>query len=1669
MINKFFYQYFLIILLLCVKQTYSTTASSYDFLFQQIQFPTYLFATKQQISSTASNKDYTVISYLTSGIKWIDNNNQQPINNAIVSLAGTTISAVAITQDSQYLFTSNDNRLSMYSVSANQNFNLALIKQSSEQYGVITNIYLIQNDKIAIILGDKGAIVAYDIQSKASSDPMPILATFFAKSKNIQAFIRITDDLKWIFVADLSAGVYVLKLTITLDSNQKVTAVTMPQAAWAYARYTNQVEVTKDLKWMIILESWRGLRSISLDTLFAADPSTYPITLPNRDLWWYNLLQQPVFYGSYLSKDSKYLITAIRSQGIMIFDVSQPSNPVQYYQIKIPGCPTRIEMVNTQNLLFYTDGIQLLAFQKVQPNMNNNFPNIFNGHQSKLFSYSSQFAQWRCYVSQEQTFIIASQCSDLDFLQLKGGDPYNISLFKRMSAVQNTRTCTLAFYDNNRYMYRPVRENGAFMYIYDIQNIANYAKTDFPIVGSVKDSNPPRGEDLQFSKDENLLVVNYNQGVVIFDSTDKFNLKILSYWNIPLQLNGYTSAIALTDDNKYCIIASRTIGMFFLVDISDPTKPNLVNQTYTNGAELVVKSSIYTNIAYVCDGTSGFAILDLSALPQFKFISRIAVDGWCNHMTLIQNEKYTIVSSMDYNGMINIIDLSDLNNPFVLSKYTEFNEQSIATCALNNLEYAFSTSNKGLRIFPLKSQVAIHSSFFEIQPNNQLKAISNNLKIGQKVLIQLLLIYVVDGMQIMDVFYYNNYQRNALPSWIQFIQINNSIEILVDKQGSQSSTTSTQNLLLVKTGIPITSQSFIYPEIPTDANASQQIYIFLKESGIISSNNLVSSTFDPNTPINLSSLSVPQVQRLLDLVTLTLQRGIYYNPIAFKVSNSLSFDPTSDQMVQTYSQDVTVQITIDVQKPSDGTFVQKQYPGVIVSISNNGATILIYGNIASVNSILKQKIYFYIDKNLAQNNNFQVSMIITDNLNPNLIVNYSLSDVITTFIHLKSYLVQTMPLQSQINEQYDSAEITVLEQTTITFLANTFQDQDRFPISYEVEILTNKQNTFVALSSDYWLKFQPVSLSFNGIAQLSLLNSQVTIKMTATDGYSTCIDQFTIKLYKLPLTYIINLLLQILTPIISMLGVYKYRYIIINSIYSKQVTYSREHIKPDNLFIKCIPLLDQNVLLGQYIVKQYIKELEKNNQQIEVSQGDMKSQISRSDSSPIAISKDYTGVATSFNPKKIGNEKGVNLSQQNENQFDCIKEQEEVQNGKYQFQMPDGKIDMVKLLDGMEKINLTYKFFGVQRFFSSDRQQILQRNESLIFESIKILMQRYLLSKNKQLMDFYQFLQSEAKKTGVFSENDWYREYVDIGMSENYHLKEKSSADDITLREVFQCFSVKEESVLDQFKLYKNTTKEKNQLVILEENNLNLLKDVLIGDAIGIVDQDPQFFKKCVGESLWLGMQNIMGIQAHIRDIDSCILPIKKCMNCDFLPYGLQNNMKLPNWLSFVHKNGLIILKGTPTESDSEIFQIRVSDITNYVVKKFDIEVLPSQAKNGLLSFQKQFEKQKTETDRLTVSALTNKRNTMNIQALLQKSAMQMSDKSNKQAQNLQSQNQNAHQTEEKPAKSVFNKQQIIDDEQHDTIEFTKGDASPCSQPRELFFSNKSQNLYNLDLKNQNI
>ncbi|KAL4487604.1 hypothetical protein ABPG72_017393 [Tetrahymena utriculariae] len=159
----------------------------------------------------------------------------------------------------------------------------------------------------------------------------------------------------------------------------------------------------------------------------------------------------------------------------------------------------------------------------------------------------------------------------------------------------------------------------------------------------------------------------------------------------------------------------------------------------------------------------------------------VLMDG-ANYCNPIQNENYMLISSIDY-GMITLVNIQNKTKPIVYSKYIQDEQQSFGNCYLSNYSYGFSVSQFGLRVFPIKSKIKIHSSIVDISDNGSPKRLIQNelLQVGQIKELQLLMFYSTQGSQITSVFYYENYQMNQLPYWITFIKSSNSVIITVDK------------------------------------------------------------------------------------------------------------------------------------------------------------------------------------------------------------------------------------------------------------------------------------------------------------------------------------------------------------------------------------------------------------------------------------------------------------------------------------------------------------------------------------------------------------------------------------------------------------------------------------------------------------------------------------------------------------------------------------------------------------------------------------------------------------------------------------------------------------------------------------------------------------------------
>ncbi|KAL4487608.1 hypothetical protein ABPG72_017397 [Tetrahymena utriculariae] len=346
---------------------------------------------------------------------------------------------------------------------------------------------------------------------------------------------------------------------------------------------------------------------------------------------------------------------------------------------------------------------------------------------------------------------------------------------------------------------------------------------------------------------------------------------------------------------------------------------------------------------------------------------------------------------------------------------------------------------------------------------------------------------------------------------------------------------------------------------------------------------------------NVVQLSTPQQnQQLYDKVKLTLQRGLYYNPILFYTAQSLKFDfKNYQQMIQTYSS--TAQISITSTNPIMGVFVSMPYLGVIISISSQLNQIVLQGPLSNLNKILQNKIFFsqhssLIDQQTDNGQPLGFTVQIDDGINYSQRFTITLQDSISSFIHIKSQ-VKLQPryyLQQQVSQKYSSANVPVIDEVSLECQPQTFLDQDGFQLSYKAYQLQS-DGTFTELKSDYWFKFSNYQLRFYGNVPKYLLNVSITIKVVAIDGYTNASDIFTINLHYLPQQYVLNFLISILTPLLNILGIYKYRYVIVNYLNYNNIIDSKETIKTQlinqqNEFFQQIIFFNKVI---RFIIKQF--------------------------------------------------------------------------------------------------------------------------------------------------------------------------------------------------------------------------------------------------------------------------------------------------------------------------------------------------------------------------------------------------------------------------------------------------------------------------------------------------
>ncbi|EWS71745.1 kinase domain protein, putative (macronuclear) [Tetrahymena thermophila SB210] len=443
-----------------------------------------------------------------------------------------------------------------------------------------------------------------------------------------------------------------------------------------------------------------------------------------------------------------------------------------------------------------------------------------------------------------------------------------------------------------------------------------------------------------------------------------------------------------------------------------------------------------------------------------------------------------------------------------------------------------------------------------------------------------------------------------------------------------------------------------------------------------------------------------------------------------------------------------------------------------------------------------------------------------------------------------------------------------------------------------------------------------MSIYFHGIPATSTYKNIFQIKVIASDGYTSTYDIFYIDTSGISFQFIINLLLKILPPIFTILGLYKYRSFFINKIFKQQVFFSTEQTKIGEILIKKIPLLGNNMIICRLIFKGFLKKIEKQSKKQEKGQNSQLLQPNQNQikikennltensvkNQQIKLHKFTYKFVTSSNNKKIKQalDNTIKIIHQ-----DNINTKSNILQIKYL--MKNGNVDFDQVLKDIFKFNITFKHNNIKYEANQFNSEFKNKN-SIIYRGLKALISRYLLKLDFRSYSVYNIDDLDQQAICPFPECQLNLNQLKLILMDLQIIKQMNQS---------------YESIIDQ------------------QFNPHLIREVLISDALGLVDYKPSVFHPCVGESIHLFSYQIHSIEAYqqLKSV-GCFTQIQKFLNIDYVQFGIHKNMSLPKWIKVQNNNNVVILKANPKSQDFGKILIKIFDLDQYIVKQYFLEVI---------------------------------------------------------------------------------------------------------------------------------
>ncbi|KAL4445578.1 hypothetical protein ABPG74_006129 [Tetrahymena malaccensis] len=1420
---------------------------------------------------------------------------------------------------------------------------LVLISQATYSKGYLQDIILDSTETIAFAYGTKGTLIAYNITDV--TNPQQIGA-YFSNSAQVRRAV-IANDNSFLYLADDVNGLVLLKIQ-QVPEFQLIIATTGGSTWWQ----SWAIAVTSDKRYAYVMDNWDGIWITDLQHVYDTDEALYPAQIKyNLKFWPY---PSPSVYSAIITRDDNYLLIGHRSIGVEVIDISNKLSPVQYQTIPSEAVGFDLRFSQNEQKLYYANAKSIIIFTQAIPNFNNYFPNLHNFQQTNIDQFCNTKYLWRCNVSDDDKYFYGYFDDDGVYIMDYSLDPYHMKFQSRIFPNYPGLSIDIAAV-NGKYLYVSPGGSPYVIYNYDISDPTNPKLVqEIPFKGNTD------ADGLYISKDKKYLAQCNYSCVILYDISNPGVLNTLSQWFPPPTIFGSIKDLCMSQDNNYIVGSVRNWG-YFVLDIKDKSNPKLMNVLETSGAEGMVVS-LNQKFIYCFDGFRGLLILDIQNLPDLKIVSKLQLTGWSNYIQPMYNDQFLVVDDYE-NGQLSLVDIRDISNPILMSTYNSKREQAVGFCSTVNNNYGFIITDKGVRTIPLKSDITIHTQISQvvtqsggepilisIPPNQNLLVnfylfiiledkIKNNfliLQVGQTIQFNFIIIRPIISMAITNVYYYDNYEMKSLPYWMDYTSSSQSLKISVVKDGlGRNYTLPNLNTVIIQTAVPITNSSFIYNDqltgLTTTAQQANLIYEYLISQYLLDSNNFVTSFFDHNQPFsfNISNLQVSNMQRLFDLVKLTLMKGTYYNPILFQIAPSLTLDlSNTTSPIQTTSSQITFTLLV---AESTGQFVKQTVEGVIISYTDAQNQVKLEGLKDNVNSVINKKLYFSLFTNATNKN---VSVTVEDGVNNNIVQAFIIDQL--SFVSLNIPTTKGIDLQPQVNSQFPQGDVAIEADISISFSKDSFIDPDTPVLMYSMQV--SQGGVYVPVASDFFLQLSNTDLKVSGKTIDSQYGDTYYLRIRASDGYSEAFNYFSISVNILPFTYVLNLLIKIFGPIIGVFGVYKYKSDILNLIFKKKTFYSTETAQVSSMYRKQITVLGNDIKRAYELYQAFKSKMMQKENVFQQEEREKKMYFHQESANTI---------------KDEDLEKNNNQNQQNFQQtrrlkrMDC--EDELLKKTVYNLQMTpsfrnktimeklylrkDGSIAMTRIYRDMLQLEVTYTLNGKTFFVKNDIKEF-QNKESRFFKCLQGIIARDLIKHDFKALSIYNYLKYYAIKNFSYTENDWYKVFIDI--------KSTNRKDKYNQQVPFSDVQIKEDMINRVFMDLSIHNQKGQKLDSIQSLGINshLIRQNLYSDALGIIVDAGSFIKPCVGESLHLEFFQVHSVEAFKEVKDAWCMKLRKLIGLDYMSFGMSKNMTLPHWLKFDMKNGVLILEGTPSHTDIDQLLIRIYDEDLYICQQFFLNIV---------------------------------------------------------------------------------------------------------------------------------